>query len=187
VIGVEKPPPPFFQFGISGTSFAPLAGLRNQGYFSPATKHRVAVILTDGESGPFDPAAMKQSLLLSPTTGAFPGRPIPSVEAPVSLLVVRVGNGTDRIYDSARRVEAAYRPDPHAVASVDSLAFATRGHAVTAANLSAASATLKQMTGSGRTSLQGMNTKTIALAPYVVLLAFAPLALVLRRRNLTSI
>jgi hypothetical protein len=186
-IGIEKPPPPFFKFGLSGTSFAPLAGLRNQGYFNPATKHRFAVVLTDGESGPFDPTALKQALSQPPLVATFPGRPIAKAEAPVSLLVVRVGAPTDHIYDSLHRIEVAYRPELRAADNAESVARAGRGHAFAVADLKAASAALKRMTGSGHSTLQGINTKTIALAPYVVLVALAPLGLILRRRNLASL
>lgn len=187
VIGVLKPPPPFFTFGVSGTSFGPLAGLRNQGYFTPTTQHRVAIVLTDGESGPFDPAALRQALSLSQRTSVFPGRPIFRIEPPVSLLVVRVGSPTDKIYDSRHNIEAAYRPLPQAAANTDSLARSTHGRAIPVTDLAAASAALKRLTGSGHTSRQGVKTKTIALAPWVVLVAFLPLGLVLRRRNLVNI
>jgi hypothetical protein len=187
VIGVLKPPPPFFSFGVSGTSFGPLMTLRNQGYFNPTTKHRFAIVLTDGESGPFDPAALRQSLSLSQPVSVFPGRPIFRVEPPVSLLVVRVGSPTDKIYDSLHRVEAAYRAPPQAAANTQSLARSTHGQAFPVSDLAAASAALKRLTGSGNGSVQGVKTKTIALAPWVVLAAFVPLGFLLRRRNLTSI
>jgi hypothetical protein len=187
VIGVLKPPPPFFTFGVSGTSFGPLATLRNQGYFNPTTTHRFAIVLTDGESGPFDPVALRQALSLSQPVSVFPGRPIFRVEPPVSLLVVRVGTPTDKIYDSLHRVEAAYRAPPQAAANTESLARSTHGEAFPVTDLAAASAALKRLTGSGHASLQGVKTKTIALAPWVVLAAFAPLGLVLRRRNLANI
>jgi hypothetical protein len=186
VVGVLKPPPPFFTFGVSGTSFGPLAGLRNQGYFTPATRHRFAVVLTDGESGPFDPAALRQALVLSQRISVFPGRPIFAVEPPVSLLVVRVGSPTDKIYDSRRRIEAAYRSLPQAAANTESLAAATHGRAYPVADLASATAALRKLTGSGNVSRQGIRTKTIGLAPWVVLLAFLPLGFVLRRRNLIN-
>jgi len=186
-IGVEKPPPPFFQFGISGTSFAPLAGLRNQGYFDPATPHRYAVVLTDGESGPFDPAALRQALALPPQIASVPGRPAPPAEPPVSLLVVRIGTARDHIYDANDRIEAAYRPQPQAAANVESLAATTRGRALPVADLSTAVAALKRLTGKGHATVQGANTKTIALAPWVVVVAFAPLGILIRRRNLANL
>ena len=186
-IGVEKPPPPFFQFGVSGTSFGPLATLRNQGFFDPATKRRFAVVLTDGESGPFDPNALSQALTVAQQVATLPGRPIPAVVAPVSLLVVRVGTGADRIYHGPGKIEAAYRPNVRAAEDAAALASATHGHAYDIAQLAAAGVGLKQLVGSGRSSLQGVKTKTMALAPYLVLLALLPLGVVVRRRNLTAI
>jgi len=186
-IGVERPPPPFFQFGVSGTSFAPLAGLRNQGYFSPATAHRYAVILTDGESGAFDPNALGQALRLPPVAPAFPGRPIPAAEAPVTFLVVRVGSPSDRIYGPGGAVEAAYRPELHAAANAAALATATHGRAFAYSDLGDASAALRKMTGAGHVSAEGLRTKTLGLAPYVVLVAFVPLGLVILRRNLANV
>jgi hypothetical protein len=186
-IGIEKPPPPFFQFGVSGTSFGPLAQLRNQGFFDPATPHRYAVVLTDGESGPFDTAALRQALALEQQLATLPGRPVPRPEAPVSLLVVRVGGEQDRIRYGGGRIEAAYRPDPHAAANLGSLAAVTNGRAYEVSRVAAVTTELKRLVGSGRTSAQGVKTKTVPLAPYVVLLTFLPLGIVLRRRNLARI
>jgi hypothetical protein len=186
-IGVEKPPPPFFQFGISGTSFGPLAGLRNQGYFDPSKPRRFAIVLTDGESGPFDTAALRQALALPPQIASLPGRPTPRAEAPVSLLVVRIGAPSDHVYDSKGRIEAAYRPLPQATANAESLASTTRGRAFPVADLPAAATELERLAGTGRSTRQGERTKTIALAPWVVLVAFVPLGLVIRRRNLTNV
>jgi hypothetical protein len=186
-IGVEKPPPPFFRFGVSGTSFGPIAGLRDQGYFNPRIEHRFAVVLTDGESGPFDPNALNQSLTGTQRLAAFPGRPIFAPEAAVSLLVVRVGTPDDRIYRGPQSIEAAYRPNPRADANAESLAGATHGRAFAVTDLSAASAALRQLVGPERGARQGVRTKTITLAPYVVLFAFLPLGLVIRRRNLAKL
>jgi hypothetical protein len=187
-IGVERPPPPFFKFGVSGTSFGPIGTLRNQGFFNPATKSRYVVVLTDGESGPFDPDALKAQLVLAPQRQAvFPGRPLTAPEAPVSLLVVRVGTPSDRIYSGPNTVEAAYHPDARAGEIADELAAVTGGRAFTAARLSPAISALKRLVGSGHGSLQGVRTKTTALAPFIVLLIFAPLGLVLRSRNTTNL
>jgi hypothetical protein len=181
-VGVLKPPPPFFKFGISGTSFGPLSQLRNQGYFLPSVRHRYAIVVTDGESGPFDASALRQALTTSTRSSAFPGRPLQTPEPPVQLIVVRVGSQDDRIYRSATSVEAAFRPSAHAAAEADSIAFATGEHAYDAGDLSAAASALRRVVGAGRTTLQGVRTKTTTLAPYVVLLALLPLALVVRRR-----
>jgi uncharacterized protein (DUF58 family) len=186
-IGIEKPPPPFFQFGIPGTSFGPLAQLRNQGFFDPKTKHRFAVVLTDAESGPFDPSALRTALVDPNTRPTFPGRPIYTTEPPVSLFVVRVGDPTDRIYRSSNDIESAYRADPRAAENADSLAAVTRGRAYTTADLHEDAAALQKLVGSGGSSFEGTRTKTETLAPYVVLLAFFPLGVVLWRRNLKAL
>jgi hypothetical protein len=57
-VGVEKPLPPFLVYGVRGTSFGPLAQLRSQGFFNPKTPHRVAILLTDGESGASGPSSV---------------------------------------------------------------------------------------------------------------------------------
>jgi hypothetical protein len=186
-IGVEKPPPPFFQFGISGTSFACLSQLRNQGYFDPKIVHRYAIVLTDGESGAFDPTALKQALLEPPPRGGFAGRLAPSNEPHVSLLVIRVGSNLDHVYDGPRTVEAAYRPDPRAEANVETLASTTSGKPYDVAHLDAATAALRRLVGQGHIAREGTKTKTKTLAPYLVLLAFVPLGLIISRRNLTAV
>ena len=61
-IGVERPPPPALELGLTGTSFRPLMELRDTGFFNPDTEHRFAILLTDGESSQFDPASLADSL-----------------------------------------------------------------------------------------------------------------------------
>jgi hypothetical protein len=186
-IGVERPPPPFFKFGVSGTSFGPLALLRNQGFFAPEIKHRYAIVLTDGESGPFDPSALHQALSLSQQAPTFPGRAIQTTEAPVSLLVVRVGSAVDRIYHSRQGIEAAYRPSARAQQNAADLAAVTGGRAYDTAHLGDAVNALDQLVTGGRVSRRGQDTKIRSLALYVALLALVPLGIVLRRRNLAAV
>jgi hypothetical protein len=187
-LGILKPPPPFLQFGVTGTSFGTLSRLRDEGFFSPTTKQRFAILLTDGESGPFEADALGSALARTIIPYQIPGRPpVGQPEPPVSIFIVRVGNGNDRIYNADGSIEATYRPDPRASIIVRTLADAANGHAGSAGQLSATAAALRKAVGSGHSSLQGVKPKTITLAPYVVLLAFAPLALIIRRRNLTKI
>ena len=186
-IGIERPPPPFFKFGVSGTSFGPLALLRNQGFFMPSIKHRYAVVLTDGETGPFDPAALHLALSVSQQRSVFPGRIIPAIEPPVELFVLRVGSSTDRIYRNRTSVEAAYRPDPRGPHNASDLAAATGGRSYDGSDLSAAVEGLRHLVGEERGAHEGLQPKTTNLAPYVVLLALLPLAVILRRRNLVAI
>jgi hypothetical protein len=184
-IGIEMPPPPVLQLGVPGTAFSALAPLRNEGYFEPRTKKRLVILLTDGESGPYDPAALADTLVhrgAQPVLGGSGGKP----EPPISLVIVRVGSSADRIYQSDGKIEAAYRPDPRAAVIASTLAALTRGRAVDAAHLSAASDALRTALGPGQTVTRGVRTRTLALAPYVVLVAFAALAVIIRKRNLVS-
>jgi hypothetical protein len=184
-VGIENPPPPALQLGVTGTAFSALAPIRNEGYFDPRKKKRLVILLTDGESGPYEPAALADTLVHAggqPGLGSFVGRS----EPPISLFIVRVGSTADRIYESRRTIEAAYRPDPRASVIVSALASATKGHAFDAGSLSGASDALRTALGSGKTVTRGVSTKTIALAPYVVLVAFAALAVIIRKRNLVS-
>jgi hypothetical protein len=189
-IGIEKPPPPFLTYGILGTSFGPLAELRNEGFFNPTTKHRLAILLSDGESGAIEPSTIGQALTLAsgpPSSGLFRGIPARAPEPPVSLFIVRVGSSPDRIYDSDGHVERAYRPDPTAAGTVASLAAAAHARVFTTADLSQAGSALREALGSGGSHLEGSRTKTFNLAPFVALAALIPLAFVVFRRNLTHL
>jgi hypothetical protein len=98
-----------------------------------------------------------------------------------------VGSSSDRIYDSNGHVERAYRPDPTAASTVDSLAAAAHAKVFTTADLSKAGSALRQALGSGGSHLEGSRTKTLNLAPFVALVALIPLAFVIFRRDLTHL
>jgi hypothetical protein len=185
-IGIEMPPPPVLQLGVPGTAFSALAPLRNEGYFEPRTKKRLVILLTDGESGPYDPAALADTLVHPGRGQPGPGEQTGKAQPPVSLFIVRVGSTADRIYYGDGSIEAPYRPDPQAPVIVSTLAALTKGHAFDVAKLSAATNALHTALGSGKTVTRGVSTKTIALAPYVVLVTFAALAIIIRKRNLAS-
>ena len=186
-IGVEKPPPPVLQVGLPGTSFWPLIALRDQGYFAPTAKRRFAILLTDGESGPFPIQSLVQAFRQTVAPPQFPGAPPQRPQAPITLLIVRIGGANDRIYLANGSIENAYRPNADAVAQVRDLAAATQGQAFAAADLPAAESALRNLVESGHAATSGSERKTIDLAPYIVLVAFAPLALIIRRRNLTEL
>ena len=191
-IGIERPPPPFLQYGVRGTSFAALTQLRSQGFFTPTTRKRVAVLLTDGESGAVDMASVGKTL--TDPAGypprppiQTPGLPINRPEPTVSLLVIRVGGVHDRIYDADGQVEGAYRPDPAARSTVAALTSATHGRSFTGAQARSAIGALRAMAGSGRGTHQGTTEQTHDLGRYLALCAVLPLGLLLGRRYLTQL
>jgi hypothetical protein len=185
-MGVEKPPPPFLLFGVKGTSFGPLFQLRGQGFFNPTTTHRLAILLTDGESGAIDAPTIGKALTLPegyPPPSLFRGLPSKKPEPPVSLFIIRVGSKADRIYNANGTIEKDYRPDPTAADTVDTLAAAAHGRAFTTRQLGEAGATLRQALGSGGRRVEGIKTNTFNLAPFFALAALISLGLVIWQRN----
>ncbi len=190
-LGVLKPRPPAFQ--IVATTFDPLGSLATQGFFGPAARRRVAVLLTDGESTTFYPDAVGQRLGQQQSGfpggggGAF-GGPRRRRADPVKLLIVRFGGSGDRIYRPGGGTDPGYRPDIRAGSIVSDLARATGGRSFDARQLASARAALRSAVGSGGpASSEKLDTKTTRLAPYIALLALVPLGFLLWRRNLTSL
>jgi hypothetical protein len=184
-IGIDKPAPLGAQ--VLATSFVPLAYLANQGFFKRSTTHRIAVLLTDGESAPFYTASVGQALHSSPGIAPGPGNVQLRPEPPVSLLVVRLGSADDRIYDAAGKIEAAYRPQPTAASVVESLAASAGGSVFTSRHLASAAAALRKQMATGRTSRLGTSTELTSLAPYAALAALIPLLFILWGRNFAKL
>ncbi len=159
----EQPPPQ--GSSSTATTFAPLADVGRKGYFSPGVKKRLVVLLTDGESVPFDANAVADAL-----HGA-------------SLVVVRVGNPGERVYRPDGRPEA-YRPMQ--TGALETLASATGGRVFGEGSTDAAAAAARVALGDGPTAVQGRARKTTPLAPYVALAAALVLLVILRRRNFTN-
>lgn len=104
-VSIEDPPPRLV--ATTATTFDALSALGTQGFFPDTVRKRVVIVVTDGESAPFDPAAVASSLL----------------DRGVRLDLVHVGGGADRVWAANGRPEAAYRPDPagarRSIASLD--------------------------------------------------------------------
>lgn len=159
----EEPPP--LELAPNATTFAALSALGTDGFFPSALKKRVVVLLTDGESQPFDAAAASRSL-------------------DASLVVERIWSGSERIY-GAGPGDASYRPDPASAALVDQLVASAGGHAV--GSPAAAAAAARRELGTGPTRAGTDESTQTPLAPYVALAALIPLGLLLRRRTLATL
>ncbi len=184
-IGVLKPPPPAFQF--VATTFDPLAALRDQGFFSTATRRRVAVFFTDGESITFFPQNVGQRLAGKMFPSGFnAGRPF-KPQAPVKLIVMRFGSATDRIYRADGTVDPGYRPDLRAPTITAELAADAHGSAFEGSQLDAAKAALRKAIGTGPKSKRVTTIETTRLALYTALVALFPLGLIVWRRNLVAL
>jgi hypothetical protein len=164
-VGIEEPPPR--STGVRATTFTALGGIPASGFFDSSAKRRTVVVLTDGESGPFDPGALGRSL------------------SGVHVVVVRIGNTGESIFGPSGRPETAYRPDPAAPAALDALATATGGgRAFGEHDLAAAAASLRSSFGTGPTAAVVARTRReTPLAPFLALVALAPLGLLIVRRS----
>jgi hypothetical protein len=148
---IEDPPPR--DVNTVATQFGTLAELGTEGFFPARVHKRGAILITDGESRPFDPGALNASL-----SGHD-----------VQLSVVSVGSAVDRVFRPDGRPEAAYRADPKGAAE----SLARLGGLTPAA--------LHQRLGSGPSEVVGVEPRERTLAPLAALIALLPLSLLLRR------
>lgn len=163
-VRIEAPPP--LELAPNATSFAALSALGTEAFFTRGEKHRAVVLLTDGESQPFDVGSVAGTL------GA-------------SLVVLRIWGAHERIYIPGG-VEAAYRPDPASAELVDRLVAAASGGRVVGGPAAAAAAVRHDL-GTGPSRPAAGDLRRTPLAPYVALAALVPLGLLLRRRTLSDL
>ena len=139
---IEDPPPR--DVNTVATTFGALTSLATQGFFPDSVHKRAVVLLTDGESRPFDPAAVAATLR---THG-------------IQLVVVPVGDGADRVWRPGGRPEAGYRADP-GLARLD---VARLRAALGEGPASDAAAAVRQALGSGPERTVGTASRTRSLA-----------------------
>ena len=166
-IGVDQPPP--VNYNRVATTLGSLAAIATRGFFSPEIRRRVVVVFTDAESRPF----------ATETVAALFRR-----EPRVHALFVRVGDTRERVFTTEGNLEDGYRPDSSAATTALALAAATGGRAFTEGQLGDVAAAARRAIGRGRTEVRGNERNKLPLAPYAVALAFAPLGLLVWRRNL---
>jgi hypothetical protein len=163
-VAINQPPPR--ELSVRATNFAALSSIPTSGYFESSAMQRVVVLLTDGESGFFDPAAVERTLAMTPRT---------------DFLAVQFWRSNESIYKASGKPDPNYRPDPASKTQLAALAGATRGRVFTEANIGGAAAALRTMLGTGPTRSFGHTQATHPLAPYVALVALFPLGLIFAR------
>jgi hypothetical protein len=163
-VGIERPPPR--NTAVRATSFAALAAVPAAGFFAASASHRAIVLLTDGESRPYDPGEVGRAL----------GR--------TGLVLVRVGGPHEAVYGPGGQPETAYRPDPSAPAILDALAAATNGRVFSEGDLAGAAHRLRELVGNGPTAqARTRSRREKPRAPYALLVALVPLGFFVRRRG----
>jgi von Willebrand factor type A domain len=163
-VGVERPPPA--QTDSTVTTLRPLADVATQGFFGSDIRRPVVVLLTDGEARPD----------VSPARALLANH--------VRLVLIHLWHPGERIFDARGKPEAAYRADPNSRGVLTHLAAAVDGREFEERSADDASAAIRAAVGSGPSATRGLRPRTRPLAPYVAAAAFAPLLLVLRRKNI---
>lgn len=165
-LGIEKPPPTSSLVTLA-TSLSALGSIRSLRYFTPSTSKRLVVLLTDGESTPVASARVG-SLFRQPP--------------PIETIFVQFWDEEERVF-SRGAPEPQYRPDRSARSGLDRLAASTRGSVYSEGDLGAAIQKARELLATGPTVARGVNTQRIELAPYLAIVAFLPLTLLLGRRD----
>ena len=160
-VAIEQPPPE--NQNVVATTLAALGAMGTQNYFPPTARHRLAVVLTDGESRPFDARQVARALATGPG---------------VRLVLVHVSAPGEAVYDG-NQPEAGYRESPSSSAELATLAQATGGALVGEHALSSAIRAEREALGDGPTVVSGTVRKTQTLAPYVVLVSLLSLLVLL--------
>lgn len=165
-IGIERPPPASGNqvLGVV-TSFDSLAQVAGHGYFSPVARRRLLILLTDGESNRFAPAALAAALR----------------RRHVGLLVVRFWDARERVYQPGGQTER-YRPEPGSLRPLEALSAALGEPVFGEHALARVARAARARLGTGPTRAVAAPSR-IELAPYLALAAVLPVALVLRRRD----
>ena len=149
---------------VRATSLASLGALGTQSFFPPTAKRRVAIVLTDGESTPFD----------TRQTGARLSR-----KPGVATIFIHVGGDKERVFDPGGRAETAYHSDSSSAATLASLAQASGAKVFDERQLRSAANAARTALGQGPTRREGLAVTTTALAPYVALATLLPLVFLL--------
>jgi hypothetical protein len=165
-IEIEEPPP--FETAVRATDFAALAAVPDSGFFDPSTRHRVVVLLTDGETRPYDSAAVSKAFGPSPRA---------------ALVAVRFWAADEAIYRTPTRADPSYRPDPTSAEQLAALAAVTGGRVLQEGELTPTTAAIRDALGRGPTQVVGRTQHVDPLGPYAAFAALLPLAFLFSPRG----
>lgn len=161
-VGVDRPPPAKRRQRASG--FDALAALGSARFFTNTRGARVVVLLTDGETRPFDAGAVARAL-----GGAH-----------VQLVIVRFWKAGERIAG-----DSVYRADPSSQIGARSIATGLRAESFDESEVGAALAVVRRELGVAQRALPPTAASTSRpLAPYAVLASLLPLGFLVYRRNI---
>ena len=142
--------PPPNELAPNATDFSALADLGTQSFFSPSVQHRVVVVLTDGESVPFDASSIATGLAGASSSSSASGTPTSACS-------------------TARSQSPSTVPDPASAELVEELASATGGAVFSPSQLGDAADAVRQAVGTGSTFNVGSDVRRTPLAPWIAL------------------
>jgi hypothetical protein len=139
------------------TTYLGAVGALANGYFVDDVRHKVAVVITDGETRTYSPFVLAQDLQAKG----------------IDLLYLRIWDKTERIYRAGGTTERYEPVDPSV------LGFAQTGNArlFQEAQLGAAIADIRKRIGSGPTREVATSTRNVSIGGQLVVLALAALLL----------
>ena len=165
-IGIDRPPPQG-SFVSTATRLGALETIVSRRFFTPTSRKRVILVITDGESVPISGAKMAAAFRRPPG---------------VDTIFLHVWGAKERVFDG-NQPEPQYSPDPRSRAILDAAAETLGGKVYSEGQLGEAIGTARKAFGDGPTVVQGQKRNRLALAPYLAGAVFLPLALLLWRRD----
>jgi hypothetical protein len=165
-LAIGQPPPRGYE--RTGTLFAALDTLASGTFYSPTARRRVAIVLTDGESRPFDVRDLRQTLAAGPR---------------VRFTIVRVGSSHDRVWLD-KTPDPNFKADPSSQRRTEDLARATGGEVFSPNDTDGIVKSVRDAVGSGPRVERGQLLHVVGLGRWFALAALLPLGYILWRRNL---
>ena len=165
-VRIGTPPPRGYD--NVGTLFAALDTFASGTFFRPTTRHRVAIVFTDGETRPYDVAGLRSSLRAGPR---------------VRFVIVRLWHASDRVWSGSHAV-ADYRPAAGSDQAVADLGRATGGPVFSNGGSDGIAAAARDAAGSGPTLERGQILHVVSLGGWAALATLVPLGILFWRRNL---
>lgn len=167
-LGINKPRAAlFYGTGGVGTKLDSVGDLATEGYFGKEAKKRIAVVFTDGET-------LRQGL------DSLPSR---LRQAHVQTFFVRYWSQKDRIFLPSGTVETTYSPDFSSGRVLDGVAQSLGTPVFQGGEPQAVSRALRTALSKGPTGPRQRDLGSYPLAPWLVLLAFPFLAVILFWRH----
>jgi hypothetical protein len=166
-VRIGSPPSPNIFSGLERTTDLSALSALGNGFFAPHTERGLVIVFTDGESNQF-----------------FAGDVGSAYRNRIQLIIVHIWDPRERIYIGRDTIDPGYRPDPASKADIASLALATHGSVFSERAVGGIVDRARADLGNGPTRRLSAEPGRTPLAPWILGVAFVPLAVVLRRRNL---